>query len=542
MTQGYRLVDTPGGTAEVLPGETLVSVTAAPVHPPARLPDPVKELMRLTAVSRPALIGTTRPVIAGLPMQGASDAEPHFRLFEAVFGRDAIICARLLEPEHPALMRTTLTALASLQGLPRSRAPEPRLYDNRDEEAGRIPHEVRDPTVDPVAQRLTRLEGMGWPMYRTDDATLLFARECINAAVRDPRFLDTAVTQRDGVRRTMGDALVAALRWAEARSRNPEGLIESTRPPRAHPGKPANTYPVWQDSWDSAFRAGGTLCSGPVCFIEMQGYFHDVLTGCAALADRDPAWARTHGLDAAALRRRAERLQRQVIDTYFVRDPRGDFFAYGAERMGAKLEPLKVLKSQPGHLLDSGIFEGAQWRPYVDALVASLLDPAQGLVCASGIRTCSSREARFRPGSYHSGSVWAVDNHLIADGLRRHGYAAGAAWVDATLRGVCRHLRHYAEFVRGDDSPVPSENQAIVHVITHDPHFGDGSNCAMQPPQPTQAWTVAAYIAAGRALGARVRSAPRVLARDRLLVQRLRGLQRGGPLARLETQPLALAS
>jgi glycogen debranching enzyme len=39
-----------------------------------------------------------------------------------------------------------------------------------------------------------------------------------------------------------------------------------------------------------------------------------------------------------------------------------------------------------------------------------------------GIRTLSSREARYNPLSYHNGSVWPHDNALIASGLARYGF------------------------------------------------------------------------------------------------------------------------
>jgi glycogen debranching enzyme len=537
---GYEVVDTDLGPVELLPGEILDRVEPAAVVSPPALPDAVGELMRLAEVTSPDRIGFRGPLIAGLPLSEGSDAE-HFRLFEALFGRDALVTTSFLRERYPQLARTTLLELARWQGLPRSQAPNPALYDNRDEEAGRIPHEVRDPRLDPVAQRLTQLEAMDWPMYRTDDATLLFAREVLTEAARTPRFLQERVTQRDGVTRTLGDSLAAALQWAQSRT-DELGMIESTRPPIRYaqrPDTPPNTYPIWQDSWDSAFRPDGTIAMGPMCFIEVQAYLHDMLTGSAALAERDRAWARAHNVDAAALRRQAVRLEATVVGTFFQHDPRGDYFAYAAERTAGGLRALPILKSSSGHLLDSGILSAPRWRGHVDAVVRSLLDPAQGLVSASGIRTLSSREARFRPGAYHSGAVWGFDNHIIARGLRRHGYADSARWVDRTFRGTIETIRHYAEFVRGDDSPVPRENRLLVHAINVDPHIGRGRNLTAQPAQPTQAWTVAAYIDAGDALLRPAVSGARARSTEQLLLPRLNALQRGGPLAASATLGLS---
>jgi glycogen debranching enzyme len=523
----YSRVETPLGAFDLLHGETLVSVEPATAVAPAALPDATAELMRLTGARSVADIGRTRPAVASLSTAGGTDGDP-FRLYEAVYGRDSQIIAHSVRREHPALLRLTLRFLAERQGLPRDRAPKPREYDMREEEAGRIPHEVRDPRVDPVAREITRKDGYGWPFYRSDDATLLFIRNVVEVAEADPSFLDEPLRQRDGVKRTMGDALVAALRWAEQRSATPEGLIESRRPlPR--PGlRWLPAYPVWQDSGDAAFRPDGTLCTGSLATAELQAQFYDGLSGLARLAAADPARARRLGLDAGDLRLRAARVRASVLEHLWVPDRHGGYFAFAAERVGSRLQAVPVLKSNAGHLLDSAILDDPACARQVQGLVRSMFDPAYGLISTSGVRTCSSREIRFHPGAYHNGNVWAWENHAFAEGLRRHGFEKLAAHLDRTLVDNCATLRRYPEYISGTNGAKPEENRVVLWTKAHDPVLGTWNNPYLQPGQPVQGWTVGAFLDAQRQLKRTMPSAPAIRGLEGRLLGGLEALSSAG--------------
>ena len=523
----YHRVDTPHGPVDLLIGERLVSVEAATAAIPPSLPDPTGELMRLTGARTVAEIGRTRPAVASLSTSGGAAGDP-FRLYEAIFGRDAQIIARSVRREHPQLLRLTLRFLAERQGLPPERSPDPAEYARREEEPGRIPHEIRDPRVDPVAREITQKDGYGWPFYRSDDATLLFIRNAVEVAQEDPSFLDERIRQRDGTWRTMGDAVVAALRWAEQRSATPEGLIESRRPlPR--PGlRWLPAYPVWQDSGDAAFRPDGTFCTGPLAVAELQAQFYDGLTGLASIARADPVRARRLGLDAASLDRRAARVRASVLTHLWVQDRNGGYFAFAAERVNGMLRTVPVLKSNAGHLLDSGVLDDPSCAANVRGLVRSLFDARYGLISPSGVRTLSAREARFHPGSYHNGNVWLWENHAFAEGLRRHGYGRLANHLDSTILRVCRTLKRFPEYVSGGDSAQPEENRLVVWTKATDPGLGEWNNPYLQPGQPVQGWTVGAYIDAQRGLRAPVRTAPVAQALESQLLRSLGSPARGG--------------
>jgi glycogen debranching enzyme len=182
----------------------------------------------------------------------------------------------------------------------------------------------------------------------------------------------------------------------------------------------------------------------------------------------------------------AQRLRRRLIDLCWVEE--GRFFALGVDRdPGGRLRPLAIRTSNMGRLLDSNILDGEEWRPYREAVVDHLF--GEELLAPGGIRTLAAGSARYRPGSYHNGSVWPFDTRLIARGLARHGHSDLAAELDRRLVAACQQVRCYPEFVRGDGLDI---NRHVVEVEDAEGR----ANRVEQPPQLFQAWTVAAYISA----------------------------------------------
>ncbi|MGL5011633.1 MAG: hypothetical protein ACRC6I_17285, partial [Paracoccaceae bacterium] len=53
-----------------------------------------------------------------------------------------------------------------------------------------------------------------------------------------------------------------------------------------------------------------------------------------------------------------------------------------------------------------------------------------------GLRTISTQEKRYKPLSYHNGSVWPHDTGIFALGLRRYGMMAEAETVSAALHDL----------------------------------------------------------------------------------------------------------
>jgi glycogen debranching enzyme len=144
--------------------------------------------------------------------------------------------------------------------------------------------------------------------------------------------------------------------------------------------------------------------------------------------------------------------------------------------------PARVVASSPGHLLASRLLDGDDAAEPRARLARRLLEP--DLLAAAGVRTKALGSVRFRAGSYHNGSVWPMDTGVIADGLRRHGYAAEATELERRILAACATVGGFPEFFRGDPDDEPRVNTTIVDAVI------DGvPNRLEQPPQANQGWT-----------------------------------------------------
>jgi len=153
-----------------------------------------------------------------------------------------------------------------------------------------------------------------------------------------------------------------------------------------------------------------------------------------------------------------------------------------------------------GHVLNSRILKGND--PTVEymreSVVAQLFSPE--LLSAGGIRTLATDEVRFRPGAYHSGSVWLWDTHHIAKGLRRLGYHEKADELDRRLLHIVDETHVFPEYVRGDLDDTITLNTRTILLWDE---VNKRVNKVEQPPQEVQAWTVAAILAIKKRLAKR---------------------------------------
>lgn len=332
--------------------------------------------LRFTARSLP---GRALPA-AGLPW------------FMTMFGRDSIFTSLQALPFAPELASTTLLALAERQGT--------RLDDFRDEDPGRILHEMRYGELTAFEERPHS------PYYGAADATPLF------------------VVLLDEYERWTGDNKLvrdlevearAALNWIDEfadlqgngyisyKRRNEETGLENQ---------------CWKDSWDSVSYRDGELPGFPRATCELQGYAYDAKMRGARLARkvwRDPAFA-------DALEKQAADLKRRFNRDFWVED--GEYFAIALDADGRQVDSLT---SNVGHLLWSGIVD----RSKAASIARHLVGPR--LFSGWGVRTLAEGEGRYNPIGYHVGTIWPFDNSFIAWGLRRYGFEEEAACVAAGI-------------------------------------------------------------------------------------------------------------
>ncbi len=329
--------------------------------------------------STPTMPGRSLPA-AGLPW------------FMTMFGRDSIFTSLQALPFTAELAATTLRALAEWQGT--------RIDDFRDEDPGRIMHEMRYGELTAFEERPHS------PYYGSADATPLFV------VLLDEYERWTGDTR---LVRDLEHAARAALRWIDEyadlqgngyvcyQRRSPETGLENQ---------------CWKDSWDSISYRNGDLPGFPRATCELQGYAYDAKVRGARLARlvwRDEAFADRLEREAASLKRRFNR-------DFWLED--GQYFAVALDNDGRQVDSLT---SNIGHLLWSGIVDKSK----ADAVARHLL--GRRLFSGWGVRTLAEGEGRYNPIGYHVGAVWPFDNSFIAWGLRRYGFREEAARIVAGI-------------------------------------------------------------------------------------------------------------
>lgn len=419
----------------------------------------VAVLSELGRVARLADLGKNGPLLAS----AGSDS-----LFHCLFGRDSLYMARDLLDDFPAVARATLLELARLQGV----TDNPRS----EEEPGRILHEFRAPD-DPIA--LTLIEA-GWelPYYGSVDATPQWINLLGDYCKRfGDEILLTPFTNRAWQGMTLSDTLESALAWIVTRLEDPcGGGYLWVR--RSNPNGIVNQ--VWEDSYDSFYDADGTLFdpARPYAPVAVQGYAYDALLTGADLLDRMPGEL---AFSTAWLRARARRLRREVLRDFWQPDLRTFALALTFDANGAA-QPARVVSSDPGHLLASRLLDGEDVSTERELLIERLFE--SDLLGAAGVRTRSTSSARFRPGAYHNGSVWPMDNGVIADGLRRHAAVARARDLEDRILATCAAAGGFPEFARGD-----VDGRLTVNSETVDALIEGRVRRVEQPPQLNQGWT-----------------------------------------------------
>jgi len=474
-------IDIPADLAPyIFPGEQVVNIEYFATLSASRPPSGLRELYRLAQAKIDNKLYKFNPPLASLALESNDSLSPEIHSYEALFGRDSLRVSMDLLAIFPQLTHATLHALASSQGL--------ETYAAREEEPGRIPHEIRNAN-DSVAKKLTAEYGWGWPYYGSVDATPEFIRTVAayaNRTSKEDDFFKQEFTDKSGATRTIFDAFDKAVDWVISRTgANPEGLLESkTVIPQGIQNQ------MWKDSWDAYFHHDGQIANHEkgVASVEVQRLAYDALLDAAELYE-----ARFHMHSKAEQARNTAKKLRESIFGYFWTSEHGGYFVLGTDRdESGKLRQLAVRTSNMGHLLHSRLLTGnePQIVTYREAVVRHLFSPE--MLTPSGIRTLASDEKRYRPGAYHNGSVWLWDTHFIAKGLRRHGYLDLADQLSERLFNIINATHTFPEFVRGDSSPIPTLNHRVVDIW--DTTYERMSRIE-QPPQEVQAWSVAAILA-----------------------------------------------
>jgi glycogen debranching enzyme len=356
------------------------------------------------------------------------------------FGRDSLITAIMLLPWAPDVAASVLRLLANHQG---------NTHDTfREEEPGKILHEIR-------AGEFSRTNRIPFARYYGSvDATALFIM-AMEAHADETADLTLAAELQDN--------LVRALDWLIARQEGGDDLVHFEA------SGSGLVVQSWKDSHDSMNHANGSPAEQPLAVAEVQGYAYAAFLGGARLLEKLGQTDRCEDL-----RRRAAALARSFHARYWLDDL--GTYAMALDKHG---EPLRVLSSDPGHLLWCGIVP----EEVAPRLAQTMLSPA--LWSGWGLRTLGENEARYAPASYHNGSVWPHDTALFGLGLARYGFSDELKTVTMALFDLAAHLPHHR---------IPELISGHAREPGLDPvQYGNASS--------PQAWAAAALPALARLAG-----------------------------------------
>ena len=304
--------------------------------------------------------------------------------YGAAFGRDSLLTAYMLLPQVPDLAAGVLRYLAARQGR--------RMDPFRAEEPGKIMHEIR-------FGELSRTGVFPYhPFYGSVDATPLFIM-LLHELWR--------VTGDSAIVCELQSSWEQALYWLETYGDiDGDDFLEY----ESFRDMQGLTVQSWKDSSDSMSHTDGSLAQGAIAPSEVQGYAY---AAYKAAAD----FYRLLGQEERAgyWRSKAGELKARFDEHFWLPDLKTYALA-----LDGKKRPLRILNSNAGHLLFTGIASEEILPDLVQTLFSA------GLWSGWGIRTIGSGEERYNPVSYHNGSVWPHDTALIAGGLHVCGYRAEA--------------------------------------------------------------------------------------------------------------------
>ncbi|OQP62814.1 amylo-alpha-1,6-glucosidase [Niastella vici] len=298
--------------------------------------------------------------------------------YNTVFGRDGTFTALETLWVAPSIAKGVLLYQANRQAT--------ELKPLQDAEPGKILHEIRSGEMAETGEIPFKL------YYGSIDTTPLF----IVLAGHYLKRTDDLATIKD-----IWENILQALNWIKKYGdMDADGFVEYQR--KAESGL-ANQG--WKDSHDSISHQNGELASFPIALCEVQGYVYDAKKQAAYMAQR-------LGFTdmAEQLKQEAEDLK-QRFNEVFWDDELGTYIL----ALDGDKKPCRVVSSNVGHLLFSGIA-----TPERAAKTATMLMD-DDMFSGWGVRTLSTRAARYNPMSYHNGSVWPHDTAIIAYGFARYG-------------------------------------------------------------------------------------------------------------------------
>lgn len=427
-----------------------------------------------------------RALLEGMITPRGIQASSDKKFASAVFGRDSLWIGRFMI-DTPRIAELALTSVAEMQGT---------VFDPCcEEEPGKIAHEKRvrdEPGTDLATyDALMRDFGESAPgevtVFATLDATPLFIVLLGEYCERYGRaLLGKRIRRTGGEQVTMYDVFVDALDWVEGKIyASPRGLLEASR---QNTGSTSHLFHVMRDS-STAYRVptgGYANPNGPIAYLEVQGYAYDALMHASKLTD-DPAVEERTRAHARELRAAVER-------HFWLAEMSTLAGAIDADPDTGMRRVLPIVGTMQLEFLGTGIFDHLPQiikGPLIESMIeASLSDDVRTV---AGLRSVATRhDALWGAFDYDCArSVWPIQTHLAARGLRRQGYHSLARDLAARMVNAINVAGRPRELFFAE----------LDGRIIYDPKsFDAGIIPSAVVGEDEQAWTIAAAIDAMRAM------------------------------------------
>ncbi|MFH0702819.1 MAG: amylo-alpha-1,6-glucosidase [bacterium] len=293
--------------------------------------------------------------------------------FTTLFGRDSIISARQSLLLTPDIAKNVLLTLAKFQGKEKN--------EWKDEEPGKIPHEIRFGEL----ARSNKVPHSAY--YGSVDATLLWII-LLYDYLKWTNDIET-------LEKLWQNAL-DCFEWANNSIYNGY-IVYKTKSAQGLRNQ------GWKDSHNSIVYSNGDLAEPPIALVEVQGYMYAAKIRLAELA----GYMGENNLKIKLLGE-AQELKDRFHKDFWMEDLQ--FYAMGLDKDN---KPLKVISSNPGHCLETGILDDY----YANIIAERFFAP--DMFSGWGTRTLSAKTLVYNPMSYHNGSIWPHDNSIIAYGLSK---------------------------------------------------------------------------------------------------------------------------
>ena len=198
------------------------------------------------------------------------------------------------------------------------------------------------------------------------------------------------------------------------------------------------THQGWKDGMDICIKP-------PIAMVEVQGYYYLAFLKIAELSKKI---IKDKKLEKKLIKK-AVKLKKEFNKKFWMKKEQ-----YFALALSGRKKQTKLITSNPGHLLFTGIIDNNKVKKVVKRLFAD------DLWTHYGVRTESVNSPNFDFKSYHHGSVWPHDNWIIYMGLKRYGFNKEAEKIKNALLGAYSVLNAIPELYMVKDGKALALNNS----------------------------------------------------------------------------------